>query len=141
MERIYTAKAVSTGGRSGHVKTTDGIIDLELRAPAEMGGETGFANPEDLFAAGYAACFNSAAELSARRLRLDGSQIEIEVEIGIGQDREHGGFALEAKITGLFPAAISPDDARKIMDAAHELCPYSRAIRGNVAVELAQRTK
>ena len=141
MERIYTAKAVSTGGRSGHVKTSDGIIDLELRAPVEMGGESGFANPEELFAAGYAACFNSAAELSARRMRLDGSQIEIEVEIGIGQDRENGGFGLDAKITGLFPPAITPQDARKIMESAHELCPYSRAIRGNVAVELAVRTK
>ena len=141
MEKIYIAKAVSTGGRAGHVKTADGVINMELRAPVEMGGESGYANPEELFAAGYAACFNSAAELSARRMRLDGSQIEIQVEIGIGQDKERGGFGLEAKITGLFPASVTPEDARKIMESAHELCPYSRAIKGNVPVELAERTK
>lgn len=142
METVYTAKAISKGGRSGHVRTSDGIIDMELRAPAEMGGEKGFANPEDLFAAGYSACFNSAAELAARRMRLDGAaDIEIEVEVGIGQDTDRGGFGLSARITGVFPESISDDDAHKIMDAAHELCPYSRAVRGNIDVALDVRRK
>ena len=138
-EVLYTAKATTKGGRNGHVASSDGIIDLELRTPNEMGGESGYSNPEQLFAAGYAACFDSAMTLLARRKRLNVDDAEIIVEVGIGKDPADGGFKLRADITGVFPAGITSGQAAELMEAAHGFCPYSKATRGNIEVTLHHR--
>lgn len=127
------------GGRNGHVASSDGIIDLELRTPKEMGGESGYSNPEQLFAAGYAACFDSAMTMLARRKRLDVEEAEITVEVEIGKDPADGGFKLQADITGTFPAGITDEQAGELMEAAHGFCPYSKAVRGNIEVRLHHR--
>lgn len=139
MERIYTAKATAQGGRNGKVSTADGVLDLQLRAPAEMGGESGFTNPEELFAAGYAACFNSALTMLARKQRIEIDDVEIVAEVGLVRDPEDGGFRLEADLTGVFPEGISQEQARELMEAAHNFCPYSKALKGNVTVTLHQK--
>ena len=139
MEVLYTARATTKGGRNGHVASSDGIIDLELRTPKEMGGESGYSNPEQLFAAGYAACFDSAMTMLARRKRLDVEEAEITVEVGIGKDPADGGFKLQADITGTFPAGITDEQAGELMEAAHGFCPYSKAVRGNIEVRLQHR--
>ena len=139
MEVLYTARATTKGGRNGHVASSDGIIDLELRTPKEMGGESGYSNPEQLFAAGYAACFDSAMTMLARRKRLDVEEAEITVEVGIGKDPADGGFKLQADITGTFPAGITDEQAGELIEAAHGFCPYSKAVRGNIEVRLHHR--
>ena len=139
MEVLDTARATTKGGRNGHVASSDGIIDLELRTPKEMGGESGYSNPEQLFAAGYAACFDSAMTMLARRKRLDVEEAEITVEVGIGKDPADGGFKLQADITGTFPAGITDEQAGELMEAAHGFCPYSKAVRGNIEVRLHHR--
>lgn len=141
MEILYTARATTKGGRNGHVASSDGIIDLELRTPKEMGGESGYSNPEQLFAAGYAACFDSAMTLLARRRRLDADDAEITVEVGIGKDPTDGGFRLQADITGTFPAGITGEQAAELMEAAHGFCPYSKAVRGNIEVRLHHKVR
>lgn len=136
MDALYRAKATTKGGRNGHVASSDGIIDLDLRTPSEMGGVSGYSNPEQLFAAGYAACFDSAMTMLARRKRLNVDEAEITVEIGIGKDEADGGFKLEADITGVFPAGITDAQAAELMEMAHGFCPYSKAVRGNIEVRL-----
>lgn len=133
MDAIYKAKATVTGGRSGHVRTADGVLDMDLRPPKEMGGEEGYANPELLFAAGYAACYNSALMLAARRKRLDADNAEVTVTIGI--DRDDTSYKLSARIDVKF-FGIDDHDAQYLIEEAHKLCPYSKATRGNVDVEL-----
>lgn len=136
MEVLYKAKATTKGGRNGHVSSSDGIIDLELRTPKEMGGESGYSNPEQLFAAGYAACFDSALTLLAKRKKLDVDDAEVTVEVGIGRDPSGEGYMLQADITGIFPEAITDEQAVALMEAAHGFCPYSKAVRGNITVNL-----
>ncbi len=136
MEVLYKAKATSRGGRGGNVKSADGILNLELRPPKEMGGEEGYNNPEQLFAAGYAACFDSAMEFMARRHKLDVSDADLIVEIGIGRDPSGEGYRLEADITGVFPKGITDAQAEQLMNEAHGFCPYSRAVKGNIDVRL-----
>ena len=135
--RLYTATAIAQGGRDGHTRNSDGVVNLDLSIPKSMGGpgKPGATTPEDLFAAGYAACFGSACDHVAKNiLKLAPSSIEIRSAVTIGQTPQ-GGFGLEvalnAKIGGL-----SSTDAQKLVEAAHQICPYSNAIRGNVHVKL-----
>ena len=134
-EILYTAEATATGGREGHARTSDGRVDVDLDVPSEMGGKGGpGTNPEQLFAAGYAACFQSALIRIAfgRKLDLTGSRIT--ARVGIGPVNE-GGFGLAAALD-LDAPQVGHEEAFELMRRADEACPYSRATRGNIAVTL-----
>jgi osmotically inducible protein OsmC len=134
-EVLYTAEATVTGGREGHGRTSDGRLDVDLDVPSEMGGTGGpGTNPEQLFAVGYAACFQSALLriASGRKLDVSGSRITARVGIGL---LKSGGFGLAAALD-LEAPGISRAEAVELMERAHEACPYSRATRGNIDVTL-----
>ena len=135
MEISYTAVATSTGdGRTGRARTSDGVLDVELAPPAELGGAGGATNPEQLFAAGYAACFHSALKAAARAEKATVSDSAVTAEVGLGTDGQGGyGLAvtLHVELGGLDQAA-----AEALVARAHQLCPYSNAVRGNVEVTL-----
>jgi Ohr subfamily peroxiredoxin len=135
MDAIYTAKATSTGaGRSGHVKSDDGVLDKGLSVPKEMGGAGGDGtNPEQLFAAGYAACFHSALQLISRKEKVRLTDSSVTAEVGIGKQGE--GFGLTVELVVALPG-IERAVGEKLVDAAHQVCPYSNATRGNVDVTL-----
>ena len=114
------------------MRSTDGNLDLPIAAPAEMGGEGNGTNPEQLFAAGYAACFGSAVEVVGRRMKQDVSDTVVTAHVGIGATGT-GGFGLEAELHVDLPHA---DDAEAVVEKAHEVCPYSNATRGNIEVKL-----
>jgi lipoyl-dependent peroxiredoxin len=134
-EILYTAEATATGGREGHARTSDGRVDVDLDVPSEMGGKGGpGTNPEQLFAAGYAACFQSALIRIAFRRKLDLTGSRVTARVGIGPVNE-GGFGLAAALD-LDAPQIDHDEAFDLMRRAHEACPYSRATRGNIAVSL-----
>jgi len=131
---LYTAVATSTGdGRNGHVISADGQVDLDLALPPEMGGSGRGANPEELFAAGYAACYHSALRAVARRTGADVSGSTVTAYVGIGPEGD--AFDLVVTLESDLPN-IPPEQARELVDAAHQVCPYSRATRGNISVEL-----
>ena len=135
MPSVYTAIATATGdGRNGHTRSSDGFVDVDLATPVEMGGAGGATNPEQLFAAGYAACFLSALKLIARQQKATISDASVTAEVGIGPN-DAGGFGLEValhvELGGLEQAA-----AEQLVEAAHQVCPYSNATRGNVPVTL-----
>ncbi|MBC8990469.1 organic hydroperoxide resistance protein [Micromonospora chalcea] len=133
MQVLYTASARATGdGRDGHVRTSDGTVELDLAVPKEMGGAGGAANPEQLFAAGYAACFHSALRVVARKAKADVSGSVVEAEVGIGPNGS-GGFGLAVTLVVDLPA-VERAAAEQLVDAAHQVCPYSNATRGNVEV-------
>jgi lipoyl-dependent peroxiredoxin len=135
MNVLYTATAHSTGdGRNGHARSEDGVLDIDMRMPKEMGGAGGAANPETLFAAGYAACFHSAIKGVARqdRLNVDGS--EVVASVGIGP-LEGGRFGLTVDLKVSIPNLDRPT-AEQLVARAHEICPYSNATRGNIPVTL-----
>jgi osmotically inducible protein OsmC len=135
MKTLYTAVATVHGGREGHVKSDDGVLDLDLKIPKSMGGPGGAgSNPEQLFAAGYGACFESALRLVARREKkpLNDSRITAQVSLITGDTGEYGlGVELHGHLDG-----VSAEETRALMEAAHEVCPYSRATRGNIDVKL-----
>jgi osmotically inducible protein OsmC len=134
-EILYTAEATVTGGREGHARTSDGRLDVDLDVPSEMGGTGGpGTNPEQLFAAGWAACFQSSMMRFAVGRKIDLSGSRITARVGIGQLKS-GGFGLAAALV-LEAPAIGRDDAFDLMRLAHETCPYSRATRGNIEVTL-----
>ncbi|MQA35789.1 organic hydroperoxide resistance protein [Modestobacter roseus] len=135
MAAVYTAIATATGeGRNGHTRTSDGSVDLDLKVPTEMGGPGGGANPEQLFAAGYAACFHGALKVVARNQKVSFTDSAVTAEVGIGPN-DAGGFALEValhvELGGVDQAA-----AEQLVQAAHQVCPYSNATRGNIPVTL-----
>ena len=135
MNILYTATAVATGdGRNGHVQSTDGHIDADVRVPREMGGAGGATNPEQLFAAGYAACFHSALQLVAGKAKLDVSGSEVVADVSIGANGV-GGFGLAVQLEVALPA-LDRVEAEKLVEQAHQVCPYSNATRGNVEVTL-----
>jgi osmotically inducible protein OsmC len=135
---LYTASARATGdGRDGHVATSDGTLELDLAIPKEMGGAGGAANPEQLFAAGYAACFHSALRLVARRAKADVNGSVVEAEVGIGPNGS-GGFGLTVALVVDLPA-VERAAAEQLVEAAHQVCPYSNATRGNIEVALTVR--
>lgn len=135
---LYTATATVTGGRAGHVRSSDGHVDLDLRPPIEMGGPGGASNPEQLFAAGYAACFQSALMVAGRRAGFDASACEISCDVSIGPVGKAYGLAvvLTVEVPGVDEAR-----ARELADAAHAVCPYSNATRGNIPVEIVARAR
>ena len=131
---LYTAKATATGGRAGHATSDDGILDVDLRPPKEMGGPGGATNPEQLFAAGYAACFQSALGVVGRRAKVDTSASTVEADVTIGSI-PGGGYGLAVTIRVAIPGA-GTDQVRSLAEAAHQVCPYSNATRGNIDVTL-----
>ena len=132
---MYTATAHATGdGRNGHVHSDDGFLDLDVRIPTEMGGSGGATNPEELFAAGYAACFHSALKLVAARQKLDVSDTEVSASVGIGP-LDDGGFGLTASLV-VYAPKLDKATALDLTAAAHKVCPYSNATRGNIEVSL-----
>ncbi len=132
---IYTAEATVSGGRGGHARTSDGRLDIDLDVPSEMGGSSGpGTNPEQLFAAGYGACFQSALLRIASERKLDVAGWRITARVGIGPLKS-GGFGLSAGLD-LDAPGLSRDEAKNLITRAHETCPYSRATRGNIEVTL-----
>lgn len=135
MKVLYTATAKSTGGRDGRVTSSDGILDLSLAVPKTMGGSGGKAtNPEQLFAAGYAACFHSALKKAAQERGKSVDNSYVEASVGIGQ-REQGGFGLDVELHVGVPH-LDREDAEALTAEAHKICPYSNATRGNIEVRL-----
>ena len=135
MNVLYTATARATGdGRNGHARSEDGILDVDMRVPREMGGPGGAANPEMLFAAGYAACFHSALKVVARQEKVGVDGSEVAASVGIGP-LDNGGFGLTVELRVSVPD-LDRDTAEKLVARAHEVCPYSNATRGNIPVTL-----
>src|SRR4051812_19259902 len=133
MATIYTAEALSTGaGRNGHVRTSEGILDLDLAVPKEMGGSGAGANPELLFAAGYAACFHSALQGVARAQKVSLGDSSVGSRVGIGQN-DDGSYGLTVHLEVVLPD-LPHDQAQALADEAHRVCPYSNATRGNIEV-------
>jgi osmotically inducible protein OsmC len=132
---LYTARAHVTGGRDGHGRTADGQLDVDLRIPTEMGGAGGGTNPEQLFAIGYAACFESALAAVARRRHLDAGEVTIDSAVGLLPTGD-GGFRLTVSLDVSLPAVTDPTTAADLVRQAHEVCPDSNAPRGNLDVEL-----
>jgi lipoyl-dependent peroxiredoxin len=134
-EILYTAEAVVEAGREGHGRTSDGRLDLEFSVPAAMSGDDGpGTNPEQLFAVGYAACFQSALLGVAQGRKLDATGSRITSRVGIGP-RNSGGFGLQVSLD-LSAPSIPAEDARELMLRADQRCPYSNATRGNIIVTL-----
>lgn len=135
MTPIYSTTAHASGdGRNGHAQSDDGLIDVDLRIPKEMGGPGGATNPEQLFAAGYAACFHSALKLvgGAEKADLTGTEVSASVALGM---LDAGGYGLAVELDVHIPA-LDHDAALALVEKAHEVCPYSNATRGNVDVKL-----
>lgn len=133
---LYTAQAHVTGGRmKGHGRTSDGALEVDLRIPSEMGGEGGGTNPEQLFAVGYASCFESALSVVARREKRDANDAEVDSKVMLLPTEERG-FKLAVELDVRLPSVDDPEEARRIVAAAHKVCPYSAATRGNIDVKL-----
>ncbi|MBD0405970.1 organic hydroperoxide resistance protein [Bacillus sp. 1021] len=131
---LFTAKATAVGGRSGHIKSEDGVLDFDIIMPnAKKDGETG-TNPEQLFAAGYAACFGGALELAAKKQSIDLTS-EIEGQVSLLKDESDGGYKIGVTLV-IDTKDLDKETAEKLVHAAHEFCPYSKATRGNVDVKL-----
>ncbi|MFJ2722260.1 organic hydroperoxide resistance protein [Streptomyces sp. NPDC091412] len=134
MDTLYTAVATATHGRDGRAVSSDGKLDLQLAVPVEMGGNGQGTNPEQLFAAGYAACFASALGVVGRQAKVDVSDAAVTGEVGIGKQGE--GFALAVTLRIELPDSIDKATGRKLVEQAHQVCPYSNATRGNIPVDL-----
>jgi lipoyl-dependent peroxiredoxin len=133
---LYTAEATVTGGRAeGHGRTSDGQVDVQLRLPSEMGGQGGGTNPEQLFAIGYAACFEGALGVVARREKAEAGDASIDSKVSL-LPNENKGFDLAVELDVTLPQVTDPEEAKRIVAAAHEVCPYSNATRGNIDVTL-----
>ena len=134
MTAIYTATATATNGRQGSIKSDDGHLAVPLSMPKELGGPgAAGTNPEQLFAAGYAACFGSALGLVARTQKVAIGEVAITAKVGLVKDETS--FKLEVTLHGDFKS-IADDQAHALMEAAHAVCPYSKATRGNITVTL-----
>jgi lipoyl-dependent peroxiredoxin len=132
---LYTAEAHVTGGRDkGHGKTSDGVLEVDLRLPAEMGGQGGGTNPEQLFAVGYAACFEGAIGAVARRAKLETGDAVIDSKVSL-HPNEARGFDLSVQLDVTLPS-VDAEQAAELVKAAHQVCPYSNATRGNIPVTL-----
>ncbi len=135
MEKLYTAEVTATGGRKGRVTSSDGVIDMDLSIPEGLGGEKGKSNPEQLFAAGYASCFQSALLVVAgkHKERLNpASTVTAHVDL---MKNENGGYSLGVKLA-VDLKGMEREKAKQMVDEAHEICPYSVGTRGNIEVEL-----
>jgi lipoyl-dependent peroxiredoxin len=133
---LYTAEAHVTGGRAeGHGRTSDGALEVDLRLPAELGGEGGGTNPEELFAVGYAACFESALGVVARRRKLEAGDVAIDSKVTLSPTEDRG-FQLGVELDVSLPSIEDDEAAAELVRAADKVCPYSNATRGNVEVRL-----
>ncbi|CCK29680.1 organic hydroperoxide resistance protein [Streptomyces davaonensis JCM 4913] len=134
MDAIYTAVATATHGREGRAISSDGKLDLQLAPPVELGGNGEGTNPEQLFAAGYAACFASALGLVGRQAKVDVTEAAVTGEVGIG--KQGVGFGLKVTLRVELPDTVDEATGRKLVEQAHQVCPYSNATRGNIDVDL-----
>ncbi|WP_217701008.1 organic hydroperoxide resistance protein [Hymenobacter sp. CRA2] len=136
IEKVYTAQAHVKGGRNGQVTSQDNALTLELSTPKAMGGmgKEGATNPEQLFAAGYAACFEGALGVAARQAKVTLKDVTIESFVHFGK-AEDGGFGIAADLHVNIPG-VEQQQAQELVEAAHQICPYSRATRGNIEVNL-----
>ena len=135
MEKLYTAIATATGGREGHVKSDNGALDVQVRIPKEMGGPSGnYPNPEMLFAGGYAACFGSALDGVIRRQKITTGTTTVTAEVSIGKLNETA-YGLAVKMDVNVPG-VDQATAEKLVETAHQVCPYSNATRNNIEVQL-----
>jgi len=135
MKTLYTADVTATGGRSGHVKSSDGVIDIDVTVPEGLGGKNGASNPEQLFAAGYASCFQSALMLVAGKQRINlekDSTVTAHVSLNQLDDESYG---LSVKLD-VDLKSLDKEQANQLVKQAHEVCPYSVGTRGNINVEL-----
>ncbi|MFK0009766.1 organic hydroperoxide resistance protein [Paenarthrobacter sp. NPDC090520] len=136
MKTLYTAEALASGeGRDGNARTNDGKLDVALASPVELGGNGQGTNPEQLFAAGYAACFHSALRLVGRKERVDVTDSAVAAKIHFGALTDSEGYGLAAELEIALPA-LGKEKAEELMAKAHTICPYSNATRGNIAVDL-----
>lgn len=129
MEKIYTASVTAKGGRDGHIKSSDGTIEFDLRKPREMGGQGGATNPEQLFAAAWGPCYLGALGAVAAHDGVDVSEATVEVHVSFNKD--DNAFVLSADLDVHIPG-ITQEEAQKLADKAHRACPYSKATRGNI---------
>ncbi|HCT13503.1 MAG TPA: organic hydroperoxide resistance protein [Corynebacterium nuruki] len=135
MDAIYSTEAIATGaGRGGHVASRDGYLDTDLKIQKEMGGPGDGLNPETLFAAGYAACYHSALQGVARQKKVDLGDSSVGARVSIGR-LDNGGFGLAVTLEVVIPA-LPHAEAQELADAAHQVCPYSNATRGNIDVDV-----
>ena len=134
MEKLYTAVVTASGGREGHIKSANGVIDLEMKKPKEMGGEDGYANPELLFAGAWGSCYLGALGSVGKRDNVDVSKATVDVHVSFNQEGETT-YALSAELHVYVPG-VDKDVAQKLADAAHKGCPYSKATRGNIDVKV-----
>jgi osmotically inducible protein OsmC len=133
---LYTAEATVTGGRAeGHGVSTDGVLDVALRMPPELGGEGGGTNPEQLFAVGFAACFEGALGVVGRREKLEVGNVSIDCRVTLTPTDE-GGFRLGVELDVTLSSVDDAAKAAEVVAAAHQVCPYSNATRGNIDVKL-----
>ena len=133
---LYTAQATVTGGRAaGHGRTDDGALDVQLRSPKQLGGQGGGTNPEQLFAVGYAACFESALGVVGRRERAEVGDVSIDSRVSLLPTEERG-YKLAVELAVTLPQVHDPEQARRIVAAADQVCPYSNATRGNIDLTL-----
>ena len=130
---LYTATATAEGGREGRAASDDGRLDVVVSVPKEMGGPGTGTNPEQLFAAGFAACFHSALQVVARKAREDVGQSAVTGQVGIGPNTDGGGFGLQVHLRVSIPG-LARETAEDLVDKADALCPYSNATRGNIDV-------
>ena len=134
IKTLFTAHATATGGRNGHAQADDGLVSVDLSVPKPMGGpgKPDTTTPEHLFAAGYAACLGGAIEFQARQLKIPAKSVDVKSAVSIGQS-EDGGFGLAVDLD-VTVHGVSQEDAKKVVEAGHAFCPYSKAVKGNVDV-------
>jgi lipoyl-dependent peroxiredoxin len=136
IEKIYTASATASGGREGRVSSSDNVLDLQVRLPKEFGGPGGpYTNPEQLFAAGYAACFGGALNVVIGNAKVKTGTTQVQAHVSIGKTPE-GGFGLAVCLEVSIPG-VEHALAQELAERAHQICPYSNATRGNILVEVA----
>jgi osmotically inducible protein OsmC len=133
MDKLYTAHVVAKGGRNGHVKFNDGILDIDIKKPKEMGGQGGASNPEQLFAAAWGACYLGALGSIAELEGVDVTEASVNVEVSFNQNGNS--FLLSAELDVHIPNT-SQNEAQMLAEKAHSVCPYSKATRGNIEVRV-----
>ena len=138
---LYVTKVTASGGRHGHIRSHDGLLDMNLALPRELGGKGDATNPEQLFAGGYAACFENALLHVSRDagLRFADGDVEVTAEVGLSRN-DSGGFVLSAALA-VTVTGVDQKKAEDLVESAHKICPYSNAIRGNVEVGITVSTR
>ena len=135
MKNLYKTKVTTHGGRNGRTRSEDGVIDMELKMPKSMGGEGGdYSNPEQLFGAGYSSCYGSALEVVAKKHKVDLGDYSVTAVVKLGQT-ESGNLQLSVTLDSYIPG-VDVETGEKLVNEAHEICPYSRATRDNIDVTL-----